>query len=243
MKTPSSVACSCMRIRSPSSAPPVNGDVGSTASTATRRPAARNALSSAPVTVDLPTPGAPVRPMTRAPPVSDRRSFMTERTWGDSSSTSEISRARARMSPARALSSSASVVLGPAVSGPVVLGPVVLGTVLSGPVVSATGRLAADPEQQGLALAAAAAQPGGAEPSAAPAELVAQVHREPGAGGADRVADGDRAAVDVHDVGADAQVAHGLDGHHRERLVDLDQIQVGYGPPGLGQGLLDGVGG
>src|SRR5580704_7968236 len=170
-----------MRIRSPSSAPPVNGDVGSTASTATRRPAARNALSSAPVRVDLPTPGAPVRPMTRAPPVSGRRSFMTERTWGDSSSTSEISRARARMSPARALSSSTAVV-------------------------GATGRLAADPEQQGLALAAAAAQPGGAEPSAAAAELVAQVHREPGAGGADRVADGDRAAVDVHYVGADAQV-------------------------------------
>src|SRR5580700_8939607 len=192
MKTPSSVACSCMRIRSPSSAPPVNGDVGSTASTATRRPAARNARSSAPVTVDLPTPGAPVRPMIRAPPVSGRRSFMTERTWRESSSTSEISRARARMSPARALSSSA----------PVVSGTVVSGAVVSGAVVSATGGLAADPEQQGLTLAAAAAQTGGAEPAAAPAELVAQVHGEPGAGRADRVADGDRAAVDVHYVRA-----------------------------------------
>ena len=56
------------------------------------------------------------------------------------------------------------------------------------------------------------------------------------------MADGDRAAVDIHHVRADAQVAHGLQGHDRERLVDLDQIQVGHGPARLGQGLLDGVG-
>ena len=47
MKTPGSVACSCIRTRSPSSAPPENGDDGSTASTATRVPAARSALTSA----------------------------------------------------------------------------------------------------------------------------------------------------------------------------------------------------
>ena len=41
MNTPSSVAWSCIRTRSPSSAPPLNGDVGSTASTPTRWPAAR----------------------------------------------------------------------------------------------------------------------------------------------------------------------------------------------------------
>ena len=80
MNTWSSAACSCIRTRSPSSAPPVNGEVGSTASTATLRPAARNAPTSALVTVDLPTPGDPVRPMIRAPPVSGRRSLMTERT-------------------------------------------------------------------------------------------------------------------------------------------------------------------
>ena len=39
MKTPGSVACSCIRTRSPSSAPPENGDDGSTASTPTRQPA------------------------------------------------------------------------------------------------------------------------------------------------------------------------------------------------------------
>src|SRR4249920_790160 len=159
-----------MRIRSPSSAPPVNGDDGSTASTAMRWPWARNALSSAPVTVDLPTPGEPVRPMIRARPVSGRRSLMTERTRGDSSSTSEMSRARARTSPARALAISLFFV---------------------------TNGSAAHSEEQRLALAAAAAQRGRAEPAAAAAELVAQVHRDPGAGGPDRVADGDRAAVHV----------------------------------------------
>ncbi len=64
MNTPGSVACSCIRTRSPSSAPPVNGDEGSTANTPTRRPDARNAVTKADVVVDLPTPGAPVRPTT-----------------------------------------------------------------------------------------------------------------------------------------------------------------------------------
>ena len=36
MNTPGSVAWSCIRTRSPSSAPPLNGEVGSTASTPTR---------------------------------------------------------------------------------------------------------------------------------------------------------------------------------------------------------------
>ena len=59
MNTPSSVACCCMRMRSPSSAPPENGDEGSTASTPTRWPRARIAAMSAEVVVDLPTPGDP----------------------------------------------------------------------------------------------------------------------------------------------------------------------------------------
>ena len=41
MNTPASVACSSIRTRSPSSAPPENGDEGSTASTPTRSPRAR----------------------------------------------------------------------------------------------------------------------------------------------------------------------------------------------------------
>src|SRR5579872_2602542 len=68
MNTPSSVACCCIRTRSPSRAPPLNGELGPLASTPTRCPALRNWLVSAPVTVDFPTPGAPVRPITRAVP-------------------------------------------------------------------------------------------------------------------------------------------------------------------------------
>ena len=41
MNTPPSVACSCILTRSPSRAPPVNGDVGSTARTPTRSPRPR----------------------------------------------------------------------------------------------------------------------------------------------------------------------------------------------------------
>ena len=41
MNTPGSVAWSCMRTRSPRIAPPVNGDDGSTASTATSSPSDR----------------------------------------------------------------------------------------------------------------------------------------------------------------------------------------------------------
>ena len=86
-----------------------------------------------------------------------------------------------------------------------------------------------DPEQQRVTLAAAAAQRGRAEPTAPAAELVDQVQRDPGAGGAERVPDGDGAAVDVDLVLVDAEVPHRLDGHRRERLVDLDQVQVRHG--------------
>ena len=105
MKTPSSVAWSCIRTRSPSSAPPENGEDGSTASTPTRRPAARNAVTSAVVEVDLPTPGEPVSPTTCAwPPCGCERRRDLAQGCGESFSTSEISRATARGSrraPAR----------------------------------------------------------------------------------------------------------------------------------------------
>ena len=69
MKTPGSRKCSVRRIRSPSSAPCVKGEDGSIESTATSRSAARRNLINAPMSVDLPAPGAPVRPMTAACPV------------------------------------------------------------------------------------------------------------------------------------------------------------------------------
>ena len=69
MNTPWSRKCSESRIRSPSSAPWVNGEEGSTDSTPTVLPASRLAFVSAPISVDLPTPGGPVKPTTAAFPV------------------------------------------------------------------------------------------------------------------------------------------------------------------------------
>jgi hypothetical protein len=66
MNTPASTVWLCIRIRSPSRAPPENGDDGSIASTPTRRSRARNAETSIDVDVDFPTPGGPVNPSTRA---------------------------------------------------------------------------------------------------------------------------------------------------------------------------------
>ena len=56
MKTPGSSATDSMRMRSPSSAPPVNGDVGSTATMPTVSPAARYARARAVVSVLFPRP-------------------------------------------------------------------------------------------------------------------------------------------------------------------------------------------
>ena len=62
MKTPGSVAWSCMRTRSPRMAPPVNGDDGSMASTVTSSSRARRWPMIELVSVDLPAPGEPVMP-------------------------------------------------------------------------------------------------------------------------------------------------------------------------------------
>src|SRR4051812_36522416 len=69
MKTPGSSATFSIRTRSPSNAPPVNGDVGSTAMTPTDIPASRKLFTRSAVMVLLPAPGGPVRPMRRARPV------------------------------------------------------------------------------------------------------------------------------------------------------------------------------
>ncbi|CAA9487315.1 MAG: hypothetical protein AVDCRST_MAG13-1536 [uncultured Solirubrobacteraceae bacterium] len=69
MNTPGSRKCSVSRMRSPSSAPWVNGELGSIESTATWRSSARRSRVSAPMSVDFPDPGAPVKPTTEAWPV------------------------------------------------------------------------------------------------------------------------------------------------------------------------------
>src|SRR4051794_118125 len=96
MKTSGSVACSCIRTRSPSRAPPVYGEVGSIARTATRRPAARAVRTSAVAIVDLPTPGAPVSPTVAAVPVWGNTPADSAGRASSPSSTNEIARAIAR---------------------------------------------------------------------------------------------------------------------------------------------------
>ena len=66
------------------------------ASTPTRLPAVRSAVTRALVEVDLPTPGGPVMPRTWARPACSRSAAITSRRAGEASSTSVISRATAR---------------------------------------------------------------------------------------------------------------------------------------------------
>src|SRR5438067_2050926 len=118
MKTPGSRKWSESRMRSPSSAPWVNGDDGSIDRTATSRSRARACLTIAPISVDLPAPGGPVKPTTAARPVCGKISRTSVQPSGSSFSTSEMARASARLSPARSRSASSAAVLpGPATGG------------------------------------------------------------------------------------------------------------------------------
>ena len=56
----------------------------------------------------------------------------------------------------------------------------------------------------------------------------------------DRVAERDRAAVDVHALGIEAEVAHRLERHRGERLVDLPEVDVAGLHPRLGEAALGG---
>src|SRR4051812_28107151 len=168
MKTPGSVAWSCIRTRSPSSAPPLNGEDGSTASTPTRWPARLSSLTRALVAVDLPTPGDPVMPTTWAWPACGTRAAITSRSCGEPSSTIETSRATARDSPSRARATR-----------------------------SAGSSAPRDTDDQGVALAAATAERGRADPATTTLQLEGEGEHDPGPGHADGVAEGDRAAVHV----------------------------------------------
>src|SRR6266851_7400242 len=94
-----------MRMRSPRIAPPLNGELGSVATTATERSSFRKSVTSTSTSVDLPVPGAPVKPTTYA----WARSFNAcwrALTDGSRFSTRLIARARARTSPERNRSAS-----------------------------------------------------------------------------------------------------------------------------------------
>src|SRR5881396_2329219 len=101
MKTPGSTPVSAIRIRSPSTAPPVYGDVGSTATTPTFRSRLRYFLTSRLIRELFPTPGGPVNPTIWARPVCGKIRARASVASGSSSSISEISFAAARLSPVR----------------------------------------------------------------------------------------------------------------------------------------------
>ena len=90
------------------------------------------------------------------------------------------------------------------------------------------GRLGAgDPDEQGIALPAAAAQGRGTDASAATLQLEGQVENDAGTRHADGMAQRDGTAVDIDDVIGDLERAHGHDADCGEGLVELEQVDVG----------------
>ena len=88
-------------------------------------------------------------------------------------------------------------------------------------------RLAAvDLDDHRVALAAAGADRRHAEPAAAAAQLVAPASSGCARRCPDRVAERDRAAVDVHLRLVHAEHAHRVERDRGERLVDLEQVDV-----------------
>ena len=91
----------------------------------------------------------------------------------------------------------------------------------------APGTLAGvDLEQSRRAHAAADAHRHEPSAAAALAELVDELRRELRARRAERMTERDRAAVDVHFLLRNPELAHDRDDLRRERLVELDQVDV-----------------
>src|SRR5581483_2134419 len=108
MKTPASSAWACMRMRSPSTAPPVNGLEGSTAMMPTVCSSARSSAVRRSTTVDLPAPGGPVTPITYACRARACTACMMAGTAAVRFSTWVMRRASARRSPLSMRSTSAA---------------------------------------------------------------------------------------------------------------------------------------
>ena len=103
-----------MRTRSPSSAPPLALDEGSTAITPTVLPSLRQAATSAAHSEDLPTPGGPVTPTTCACGCAPRRVEQAcEPSLSGSRSSAASAEASARLPPSRSASRRHSVLSGP----------------------------------------------------------------------------------------------------------------------------------
>src|SRR5581483_10740370 len=99
---------SCMRMRSPSSAPWLKGLVGSMATIPSVLPRRRNSRASAPTSVLFPDPADPVRPTVCARPERGYSAASARRPSGVSFSISVRMRDRARRLPSRMRSTSAS---------------------------------------------------------------------------------------------------------------------------------------
>jgi hypothetical protein len=110
MKTFGSSPSVCILIRSPRIAPPENGLDGSIQMIPTRSPRSRYKPARRSTSEDFPAPGAPVMPTTRPRPVCGNTDFINAAAFPTLSSTFEIARATARVSPARMRSSSVLVV-------------------------------------------------------------------------------------------------------------------------------------
>ena len=153
--------------------------------------------TSAEVVVDLPTPGRTGEADDLGVPGTAARAAQRPRAAsGEASSTSEISRATAAGSPPAPRCDQLGDATRPA------------GRRRRSGSRRVIGRRHA--QDQRVALAAAAAQPGGADAAAAPLQLEREVQHDPGTRHADRVTERDRAAVDVDLVLADAELAHRL---------------------------------
>ena len=163
-------------------------------------------------------------PTTCARPAYGARAAITSRSSGDSSSTSEISRATARGSPLRARATSSGY-----------------RRRVRRRSRRSRSRLR-DPDDQRVALAAAAAQRSGADAAAATLQLEREVQHDAGAGHADRVAEGDRAAVDVDLVLGDAESrADSMPTAAKASLIS-NRSRSATSMPSLSAGLLDRVG-
>src|SRR4051794_35592402 len=90
-------------------------------------------------------------------------------------------------------------------------------------------------EDGGEALADADAEGGDPVLAAAAAQLAAEGAGEAGAGAAERVAEGDRAAVDVEPLFVDPELTGAGEDLGGERLVDLDQVDVVEREAGVGE--------
>src|SRR5216684_195069 len=88
------------------------------------------------------------------------------------------------------------------------------------------GGSAIDFEQARAALAAADAHRHDAPLCLAPTALLQEVAGQPRAGHPERVADGDRAAVDVVLVGIDAKLVTGIEALAGKSLVELPNIDI-----------------